>query len=112
MIEKDEVANFPDSEFKDLWLSENSILTVNFKTWNAKLLKIEFPNTIQFFYRLESVPKNLCQVATSRFLDEALIAEYGHIPSKYPFKHFKFKDIDNFPFLEVVAETVNIHGLN
>lgn len=100
--------DFADSNYKSLHM-ENSNLTVHLDAWDGKIIKILFINTIQFMYKLESTPKKLYEVLDSNnFLNEALLQEYGYIPTAYTFKLFQLEDIDNFPFLQVVAEDVKV----
>ncbi|WP_068468620.1 hypothetical protein [Candidatus Protochlamydia phocaeensis] len=101
--------DFADSEYRSLYMSEDATLTVYLKSWDAKILKIIFSNTIQFSYKLESVTKQLYELPNgSSFLNEALLQAYGYMPSSYPYKLFHLEDIDNFPFIQVVAESVTV----
>jgi hypothetical protein len=101
--------DFADSEYKSLFMSEDATLTVCLKSWDTKILKIIFSNTIQFSYKLESTTKQLYELTGDfPFLNEALLQEYGYIPSQHPYKFFQLEDIDNFPFIQVVAESVTV----
>ena len=47
-------------------------------------------------------------LSDSPFLDEALSREYIEIPIDHPFKLFQIEDIYDFPFIQVVAESVTV----
>lgn len=100
--------DFADSEYKSFAMAEDATLTICLKSWDAKTLKIIFFKTIQFSYRLESTTKQLYEMTEGSFLNEALMQEYDYIPTMYPYKLFQLEDIDDFPFIQVVAESVTV----
>ncbi len=101
--------SFADSEYEFFKMSENSVLTIHMLSWQAKPFQVVFSNTIQFLYRLGDFPKDLYEMlGDSIFLQEALSREYVHIPTDHPFKLFQMEDIYDFPFIQIVAESVNI----
>lgn len=106
----DSEIDFADSEYKSFNMSENYILTINMNNWQEKSFKIIFVNTIQFVYKLGDIPKGVFELSNddSSFFNEALLLEYGYMPSQHPFKLFQLEDIDDFPFIQVVAESVTV----
>lgn len=75
----------------------------------GKTFAVVFFKTIQFLYRLGSGPKDLYEVQNDHsFLEEALLQNYGYKPTNHPFKFFQLEDIDDFPFIQVVAESVKV----
>lgn len=102
--------DFADSEYKSFYMSENYTLTVKMNSWKETPLSLIFSHAIQFSYKLGDVPKDLYEISNedSTFLREALLMKYGYIPSDHPFKLFQIEDIDDFPFIQVVAESVNV----
>ncbi|WP_068471242.1 hypothetical protein [Candidatus Protochlamydia phocaeensis] len=100
--------DFADSEYKSFHMSEEAVLTVYLKSWDAKLLIITFTHVIQFSYQLGSDPSNLFEIEDSPVLKSILVEAYGGIPNNNPFKLFIIEDIDKFPFIQVVAESVTV----
>jgi hypothetical protein len=98
--------DFADSEYISFHMSEDSTLTIYLKSWNAKSLRIVFSHAIQFSYKLASDPSNLFQIEDNRDLEKMLVETHGHVPPNHPFKLFVIEDIDDFPFIQVVAESV------
>jgi hypothetical protein len=99
--------SFADSEYMSFHMSEDATLNIYMKSWQEEPFRIEFKHSIQFLYRLGDVPKDLYELAGgSFFLDEALSQEYIKVPLDYPYKLFQLEDIDDFPFIQVVAESV------
>ena len=43
------------------------------------------------------------------FFKEALIRERGSVHAQHPFKLFYIEDIEDDPFIQVVAESVTVH---
>ncbi len=101
--------SFADSEYKSFQMSENSVLTIRMLSWQAQPFQVVFSHAIQFLYRLGDVPKDLYELSNySPFLEDSLLQEYGYIPPSHPFKLFQIEDIDDFPFIQVVAESASI----
>jgi hypothetical protein len=101
--------DFADSEYKSFHMSEDDILTLYLKSWDAKSLKIVFSQVIQFLYKLGDLSKDLYQSSNeSAFLNAALSEKYIKIPLNHPYKLFELEDIHGFPFIQVVAESVNV----
>jgi hypothetical protein len=103
--------DFADSRYKLLHLLEDETLIIYLDSWQESPLKIIFKNTIQFCYKVGDVSKNLYEILDpSPFLAEALSHEYKDvsIPTNHPYKLFQLEDIGNFPFIQVVAESVEV----
>lgn len=101
--------DFADSEYKYFDISEDRNLTIYLNSWNNKKLRIVFNHVIRFFYSLGSGPKDLYEVLENdAFLNEALATMYIKIPKSHSYKLFHMEDIDDLPFIQVVAESVAV----
>ncbi len=102
--------DFADSEYKSFHISEDDTLTIRMNSWQEKPLYLIFSSAIQFFYQLADVPKDLYEISDdSAVLQEALLKKYGGcIPINHSFKLFQIEDIYDFPFIQVVAKSVNV----
>jgi len=101
--------DFADSEYKSFNMSEDATLIIYMNNWQAIPFKIIFTHAIQFSYKLGFVPKDLYEVLEdSIFLNEALSLKYAETTSDHPYKYYQIEDIDDFAFIEVVAESVEI----
>jgi hypothetical protein len=98
--------DFADSEYKFFHMSEDAILTIYMNSWQEIPLKLIFSHTVQFLYTLGDVPKDLYEISNNSSLDEMLLKMYGYKPKDHPFKLFHLEDIYDFPFIQVVAESV------
>lgn len=98
--------DFADSEYVSFEMSKSEELIIFMKNWQGIPLKLTFKNVIQFFYQLGDFPKDLYELNDSAFLKEALECKYEIIPFPQPFKHYQLEDIDDYPFIQVVAESV------
>ncbi len=101
--------SFADAEYECLELCKNDTLTVYISSWEEKILKLIFTDTVQFFYSQGDVIKNVFQIVDDTILlKEALSRRYIKIPENHPYKLFQIEDIYDFPFIQVVAESVNV----
>ncbi len=100
--------DFADSEYRSFQMSEDASLTIYLNSWDAKTLRIVFSHVIQFSYKLASDPQSLYELVNHPFLNESLMEIYGRIPPNDKFKFFQFEDIDDFPFIQLIAESVSI----
>ena len=104
--------DFSDASFKFCEISEASpsgrTLTAYLTSWDDKIIKIEFHNTLQFSYKIGSVIKNLQVKDKPVLLNEALLLHYEIVPTNHNFKEFALIDIEDFPFFEVVAKDVQV----
>jgi hypothetical protein len=111
-MDKKEVSgkfSFADSEYISFQMAQGLTLTVYMKDWREEPFKIIFKNSIQFEYKLGDVPKNLFVLqGTSNFLNEALQLRFIDIPKIHNYNHYQLEDIDDFPFIHVIAESVEI----
>lgn len=72
--------------------------------YHAKILEISFKHVIQFSYQLGSGPAELFEKENSADLEKILIESYGYIPLDKTFKFYTLEDIDDFPFIQIIAE--------
>jgi len=100
--------DFADSTYKSLSLSENYILTIDMHTWQEIPFKLIFENVIYFLFNNGDFPKNLHKVAeNSQFFINAVAKQYVEKPpTDHPYKGYELKDISDFAFIEIVAESV------
>ena len=100
--------DFADSEYLSFHISEDATLTIYLKSWDAKFLNLIFNHVVQFSYKLGSDPSNLFEKKNSHELEKILLEIYGIVPADNTFKLFILEDIDDFPFIQVVAESVSV----
>ncbi len=100
--------DFADSSFEYFKMDCNHDLVVYLNSWDAKLIRLTFKNPIQFCYAPGDFPANIYEIDESNLLEKALSDYYEKIPENTPFKLFQIEDIDDFPFIQVVAESVSI----
>ncbi|MFI0436103.1 MAG: hypothetical protein ACH350_10360 [Parachlamydiaceae bacterium] len=100
--------DFADSEYVAFQMTEHQNLTIFMKNWQEESLRIVFKHVIEFIYKLGDVPKDLYELDNSSFLTEALQLKYTSTPPNHPYKHFQLEDIDDFPFIQVIAESVTV----
>lgn len=101
--------DFADSEYESFHMTQDAILTIHMKSWKNEYIRVVFMHTTQFLYKLGDVPKNLYEFSVNTaFLNEALLQEYIKIPEHHPYKHYQLEDIHDFPFIQVIAESVEV----
>lgn len=101
--------SFADSKYNSFQRDEEGNLVIYMNSWEEEPFQVIFIHAIQFLFRLGDIPKGIYEFSNhSSFLQEALFQEYGYIPVDHPYKLFQIEDIDNFPFIEVVAESISI----
>src|ERR1700733_4101397 len=99
--------DFADSEFHSIAIHENS-LKLTLLSWNSKEIVILFSDAIQFIYKLGDVTQQVVEVVNgSDFLNEALTRNYEIIPADHPYHLFQIIDINDYPYIEIVATNVN-----
>lgn len=103
-----ELIDFADSEFRSFSMSEEDNLTIYMKNWKEEPFRLFFKHAIQFTYVIGDVPKDLYELSDSSFLKEAIQKRYIKMPLVHPFKHYQMEDIDDFPFIQVIAENVEV----
>ena len=101
--------DFADSSYQSFQMIKKEILIVSLSSWQDIPLKLTFKNIIQFSYKIGSRIQDLYEILESTaFLQEALEREYEKIPDDHPYRLFQLEDIDDFPFIQVVAESVEV----
>ena len=101
--------DFADSEYKSFQMSEDYNLTIYLESWDAKKLRLVFTHAIRFSYKLGDGVVNLYEVENNTsFLNEALLQMYIDIPANHSYKLFQLEDLHHFPFIEIVAEKVEV----
>ena len=98
--------SFADAELLD-WKWEDGNCTTRLKAWDEKIIIITFVDCIQFSYKLgDGISGFYINDSKSEFLDAALSRNYSVIPDQIIYKHYMILDINDFPFLEIVATNI------
>jgi len=106
--------SFADSELRSYeWSAREcnlgNLLIIYFNSWDNKTLKCTFTDPIQFSHLSGDCVEDLYQnLKITPFLEEALSRNYIKVPIDHPYKLFQVEDIDEFPFIQVVAQNVEI----
>lgn len=100
--------DFADSELKSLYLQDDSVLIVDHLSWKEKIIRISFEGLHHFSYKTGSFTSNFYEVLfdlPSLSHNEML---KKHADATQEFRIFQIIDIDDLPFIEVAARTVNV----
>lgn len=97
-----------DAEY-EAFSTDRGDLTILLKSWDDAAIQINFTAVIRFSYKLGDTVSGLFKDAMgNEFLKEAIARCYSVVPEKHPYTYFSLVDIQNFPFLEIVAENFTI----
>ena len=100
--------NLNNACFKSAKMDDQT-LTLIVDNQEKKLIYIVFLNTIQISYKVGNTIQGLYQLPNdSPFFRKAMSLKYEKIPEVPPFKLFQLIDIDDLPFIEIVAESVQV----
>jgi hypothetical protein len=100
---------FADSEYRYFQIIEGSNDLIIFLTsWDEREIKLEFFDVVRFAYVTGEMISEIYEITESSFLDESLDRCYVEKPLNIPYKHYQIEDLDDFPFIEVVAEGVKV----
>lgn len=100
--------DFSDSQFEGFHLDDRkSELKIYLTSWDERELCLLFFKPIHFFYQDGAWPKELYEIDTPQ-LEEIGRANYNMVISNHSFKFFQFEDIEDFSFIQVVAESVSV----
>ena len=97
--------DFADSRYQSLKYSENT-LTVFLEGWDESIIQLRFVNPIEISYKIGDLGATIYETHEGQILKHALSQYYENIPQNCPFKLFQIMDIQDFPFIEIVAESV------
>lgn len=90
-------------------MPEENTLIIYLTSWNEKELRIIFLELLQFCYKQGSIISNFYEIKENTpFFKEALSHQYVKLSPDQPYKLFQIWDIDDFPFIEVVARVASI----
>lgn len=99
---------FSDAEFKSFQLN-GDFLIIFLNSWDEKEIKMTFFNPIHFTYKSGDIIADFFEIQeNTNLLKEVLSREYQKVPLEHPFKLFQIVDVGGFPFIEIVAESVNV----
>lgn len=99
--------DFADSSYRSCEMSNNTLF-VFLNSWDDKIIKITFNNSIEFIYKIGSFVAGFYELEDWPLLNEILSKYYKNLPEKHPFKVFVIKDIEDCDFITVVAEHANV----
>ena len=100
---------FADSEFESFYMNDrDNTLAIYLTSWDEKELCLLFSNPIQFSYMLGDAISDFYEISDSQMLAEALSQKYIKIEKHQEFKLFQIWDINDFPFISIVAQSVNV----
>ena len=98
--------DFADGTYKSCEMpGEDLIVLIN--SWDDRIIKVTFHNTIGFIYKIGSFVSGLYEITNDPFQKEVLALYYENTPNNHPFKTFAIRDIEDSNFFEVVAERVS-----
>lgn len=84
---------FADSEIISFQSDKNSLL-IFLKSWDEKILKFEFSNSIFFMIYNNWYISDICEMNNPKNMEKALLMVYADPPKLHPYKAFQFIDID------------------
>ena len=100
---------FADSEFESFQMNDrDNTLAIYLTSWDEKELCLLFSNPIQSSYMLGDAISDFYEISDSQMLAEALSQKYIKIEKHQEFKLFQIWDINDFPFISIVAQSVNV----
>ena len=100
--------DFADAEFKSCELC-NEYLLVIITAWDEREVQLKFKDAIQFSYKLGGSISSIIECITpTSFLQESLNLVYDKSPLNHSYVEFQILDTDDFPFIQVVAESLEI----
>lgn len=94
--------DFADSRFRSIESSDKT-LTVYLESWDAKTIKVTFLQPIRFSFKRGDISSDIYEVSDSEFLQEALHPSGKKTPVDGQYKLFQIWDINDYPYLQVVA---------
>ena len=98
---------FFDSEYLSQDYSwQDETYTVHLQLWNAKPAKIIFKGVIGFcVFSIMAFPMGFrYEASQSKLLHDALSTLYKTIPENHEYKCYEIIDVDEVPFIKVVAK--------
>ena len=102
--------DFADSEFESAHMYDREkILKIHLTSWDERELCVIFFNPIHFSFKEGDAISNFYEIENnSALLNEALSIHYKKKPASHPFKLFQIWDINDFPIISIVAESVSV----
>jgi hypothetical protein len=103
------LVEFFDSEFlSQEFLCQDETFVVHFLLWNNKPAKIVFDGVVGFCVFSNNALAGLrYEVSPSEFFHNALSSLYETIPEQHAYKCYDIIDVDDMPFIKVVAKGYN-----
>lgn len=102
--------DFADSEFSSITISEKqNYARITLISWDNRELEITLVNPILCSYQLGDVVANFYEaLEPTKILEKAIAENYETPPPTHPFKLFQLVDVQDFSFVEIVAESASI----
>lgn len=100
---------FADSEFESFQMNDRQKnLKIFLTSWDERELCLIFSNPIHFSYTIEDGISELYEIQNKSELLDQVLAQYSDKIDTHQFKLFQLWDKNDFPFINVVAESVNV----
>ncbi len=99
--------DFADSAYHSI-KTDGSKVIVLLTSWDGRMIKLTFSDVIQFVYKLCDGTQEIVESNDQTvFFQEALKKRYGTIPSHHPYLLYQILDLDDYPYIEIVAKRVD-----
>ncbi len=101
---------FEDSEFESFQMIDSqNILKIFLTSWDERELSLTFFNPIQFSYEVGDAISNFYEIQGNLKLHNQPFSGYfEQITKNQSFKLYQIWDINDYPVINVVAETVKV----
>lgn len=104
----DTTLDFADAEFQTFSLAENNELTLILKLWNDTFVSLVLTDVLKFNYSKGDIIKDIYENDESQLLNESLLDCFVKIPEHHSFKLYQLVDVQDYPFIEIVASAINV----
>lgn len=108
-MEKEEAApniSFADSELHSYEMTFEGNIIVYISSWDAKKITATFFEPIYFSYSAHGFLAGFYQFKKAPLLEQVITQYYGKKTENNLFKLYQFEDLEDFPFIQIVAKEV------
>jgi len=99
--------SFDDSTYEGCIITQNNEVLVFIESWDAKKIKIEFLNVIEFIYNYAGAPSALYELPYDSS-NSCLNQKGEQLSQKSRYKIYQIQDIDDSIMIEVIAESLHM----
>ncbi len=100
---------FADSEFESFYMNDrDNSLTIILTSWDERELRLFFSNPIEFSFKSGDAISNFYAIKNSSTLTAAISRRFTKENINNEFILYQIWDINDFPFISVVAESVKV----